>query len=124
MEKEFISGQMVDSTADSGGITKWKAEVFSPGLIIEDMKVSTMMTKKKDMECSSGLMVVDMKESGKMENSMELVCIQAHQGSKERVNGEKAREWLGSNEINDDLEIYEFKYKNYNSYADMLCLKY
>jgi hypothetical protein len=38
----------------NGKTTKWKAMVFLPGLMAEDMRENTLMTKRKVRELSTG----------------------------------------------------------------------
>ena len=49
-----MNGQMAESTKVSGRTIKWRAMVYSHGLMAEDMKETTSMTRKKAKAFSIG----------------------------------------------------------------------
>jgi hypothetical protein len=49
-----MSGLTAESLKVSGRIIKWKAMVFLPGQMEEDMKENILMIKKKETECFTG----------------------------------------------------------------------
>jgi len=92
MVMDLTNGLMEESTAVTGKIIKWRVEVFSNGLITDDMRVNTWMIKRKDMEYFSGPMEESMMVSGEMESKMELAHIPQHQVKQRKVNGKRERE--------------------------------
>lgn len=61
---ESTDGPIIESTQETGSITKCMEQVYSPGPMEENMKVTTMMIRNKDMVFSHGRMDVNMMVSG------------------------------------------------------------
>jgi len=95
MVKERTPGQMVESIAEIGRITKWMARVNSLGLTDVSMSGNTRMIRKKGMVFSHGLMKGDMTVSGRMANSMEVELIREVMVKREKVNGKKEEGFNG-----------------------------
>jgi hypothetical protein len=60
----FITGAIKEFTEATGRTTKWKAGVFSSGLMAESTKGSISMIRKKDKEHSTGPTVANMRVLG------------------------------------------------------------
>merc|ERR1719331_3751926 len=86
--KESIIGPMDVNTMVNGKIIRWKAMVFSRGLMADAMKVPTSTIRKKVMETSTGPMDVNTKVAGRMVNNMVLVPTPPQAGKLNRANGQ------------------------------------
>ena len=105
-ETESIIGQTEEFSKDLGTTTKWKAKVFSRGLMAEDTKETTKMTRKKETGPSFGLMADNTKVDGKMANNTVWVHTPQLQANPNKESGKTERDFTGSltmvlnNEIN------------------------
>ena len=105
-ETESIIGQTEEFSKDLGTTTKWKAKVFSLGLMAEDTKETTKMTRKKETGPSFGLMVDNTKVDGKMASNTAWVHTPQLQANPNKESGKMERDFTGSltmvlnNEIN------------------------
>merc|ERR1712150_367540 len=79
----------------NGRIIRWRALVFSSGLITDAMKENTSMIRKKARVSFSGLTVVNMTASGRMESSTEKAPTPTTKACLEKENGLKERESHG-----------------------------
>ena len=71
MEKESMSGQMVESTMASGEIITCTEEVSTPGKMEECTRVTMKMIANTDMAYTPGMTVNNMKDGGRTENNTE-----------------------------------------------------
>merc|ERR1711935_824711 len=93
--KESIIGPTAVSMMDSGKIIRWKAMVFSRGLMAEGMKVLMSTIRRKDKETSTGQMDVNTKVAGRTENNMALELTHPQVGKPSRVSGLMVRGFTG-----------------------------
>ena len=68
---ENIRGRMEEFTKVNGKIINFMEKVYTPGLMVEDMKDSMNMTRSTGMELTTGQTVNAMMVSGWMESSTE-----------------------------------------------------
>ena len=69
-DKEYTSGQTVESSKEIGEPTKWKERELLHGLIKDNTKVNTKMIRKKVLAFSLGLTEENTMGNGLTENSM------------------------------------------------------
>jgi hypothetical protein len=91
-----IIGPTEESSKDLGLTIRWKAKVYSLGLMAEDMRETTKTIRKKAKENSFGLMEESMREAGKMENNTEWVLTHQPVANRSKVNGKMERDSTGS----------------------------
>jgi len=67
---ENIDGLMAEAIMENGETIRCMVKAFSPGLMAEDMKESTLKIKNRDSVYSFGQMVANILANGVMESSM------------------------------------------------------
>lgn len=87
---------------DSGITTKWRAKELSHGLMEEGTRATMQMIKKKEMVSFTGQMVENIKEAGKMGSSMESVPTHLQVVRPNRANGQKEKDFTGSQMMESD----------------------
>jgi hypothetical protein len=95
-----------------GSIIKWRAMVYSHGLMVDSTKAHTLTTKKKAMETFTGPMAESMKVAGRMESNMELALIPQPAVKPNRANGPRVSVLIGyqatiKGSIDQDLVIIQ-----------------
>lgn len=70
-------------------------EVYSPGVMVGDMRVNIMMIRNRGWEYSYGQTIGDMMANGSMGNNMALVSIIHLKVNPRRVSGKMGRELDG-----------------------------
>jgi len=94
MEKESMSGQMVENTMVNGEIITCMEEVSIPGKTEECMRVTMKMIVNMDMEYTLGMTVNNMKAGGRTENNTEKVFIEK-MAATDVVSGKMEKELNG-----------------------------
>ena len=73
MGKVLTAGQMEGSSSEIGWIIEWKEQVYSHGMMAENMKESIQMIKNMDKELSLGQMVRLEKDEWEKGNNFDLI---------------------------------------------------